>query len=41
MASLALFLAVNLVVKTPFLIFDEVDEYLDGNNTNRYTEVLQ
>ncbi len=40
MASLALFLAINLVLKTPFLIFDEADEYLDGNNTMRYTEVL-
>ena len=28
-ASLALFLAINFVLKTPFLIFDEADAYLD------------
>ena len=35
MAGLALLLAVNIALKTPFILFDETDAFLDFNNSLR------
>ena len=35
MAGLALLLAVNIALETPFLVFDETDAFLDANNSLR------
>jgi len=41
MATLSLFFAINKVLKTPFLIFDEADAFLDQNNTKKYLEIVK
>lgn len=41
MATLALFFTVNEVFKTPFLIFDEADAYLDLDNTRNYLAYMR
>lgn len=41
MATLSLFFAINKVLKTPFMIFDEADAFLDSNNTRKYLEIIK
>lgn len=40
MATLALFFTVNEVLRTPFLILDETDAFLDHQNTKNYVKYL-
>jgi len=40
-ATLALFITLNIVLKTPFLILDEADAYLDSYNTGKYLLILK
>jgi chromosome segregation ATPase len=41
MATLALFFTINRVLKTPFLVFDEADAFLDLNNTKKFLEIIK
>lgn len=41
MASLALFITINKALKSPFMIFDEADAFLDSKNIERYLDILK
>jgi len=41
MATLSLFFAINKVLQTPFLVFDEADAFLDQNNTKKYLDIMK
>jgi chromosome segregation ATPase len=40
MATLALLFTINIVLKTPFIMLDESDAFLDADNTDRYLDML-